>query len=391
MELNQKNLIKLVLALFAVVLFYLLMNHLGVIWRVFLYLFDVAFPIILGCCIAFLLNIPMRAYERQLGKLEKKRCGKFFQRHKRGIALVLTLLSVVGVLAFMLGILVPQLAVTVAGMPDTFRGFWNRVVAWANENEWLHTNIVSKLKLEKIDWKQVWESVNSFVFSGAGTVLSASISFATSLVSGVVDFFLAICFAVYILFQKDRLGVQMKKILYAFLRKDRAERVLQLSVMVEETFSNFFAVQCLEALILGCMFFVSMTLLRFPYALPISLLIAVTALIPICGAFIGCVIGVFLIVMVDPMRAVWFVVLFLALQQIEGNFIYPRVVGSSVGLPALWVLAAITIGGSLLGIVGMLIFVPLFSVLYVLLRETVVRRLKRKQIRVTDDGRVKCR
>lgn len=391
MELNQKNLIKLVLALFAVILFYLLMNHLGIIWRVFLYLFDVVFPIILGCCIAFLLNIPMRAYERQLGKLERKRHGKFFHRHKRGLALLLTLLSVAGVLAFMLGILIPQLAATVAELPTTFLGFWNRLVKWANENEWIRTNIVSKLQLEKIDWNQVWESVRSFVFSGAGTVLSASISFATSLFSGIVDFFLAICFAVYILFQKDTLGVQMKKILYAFLKKERAERVLQLSVMIEETFSNFFTVQCLEALILGCMFFVSMTLLRFPYALPISLLIAVTALIPICGAFIGCFIGVFLIVMVDPVRAVWFVVLFLALQQIEGNFIYPRVVGSSVGLPALWVLAAITVGGSLLGIVGMLIFVPLFSVLYVLLRETVARRLRAKHIRVLDNGRVKWR
>ncbi len=389
MELNHKNITRLVLGLSAVVLFYLLLNHLGTIWRVFLYLFDVVFPIILGCCLAFLLNIPVRAFERKIDKLGNKRAGKFFRRHKRGLALFLTVLSVAGILAFLLGILIPQLAKTVSGLPETFVGFWNRVVAWANENEWVRENIVSKLELDKINWKQIWDSVHSFVFSGAGTVLSASISFASSVFSGIVDFVLAVCFAVYILFQKERLGVQMKKLLFAFLRRDRAEAVLRLSSMVEETFSNFFTVQCVEALILGCMFFVCMTIFGFPYALPVSLLIAVTALIPICGAFIGCAIGVFLIVMVEPIRAVWFVVMFLVLQQIEGNFIYPRVVGSSVGLPALWVLAAITIGGSLLGIVGMLIFVPLFSVLYVLLRETVVRRLQKKQIRVLEDGRIK--
>lgn len=389
MELNQKNITKLVGVLFAVILFYLLASHLDFLWKLLCYIFDVLFPIILGCAIAFILNIPMRGYENLIGKLERKKRARLFTKHKRGIAFLLTLLSVVGVLAFMLTILIPQLVTTAVSIPASFLDFWNRMIDWANNNKWIRENVISKFDLESINWKGLWDSVHSFVFSGAGTVLSLSLNFATSLFSGIVDAVLAFCFAVYILFQKDSLVIQMKKLLYAFLRTDRADKFLRFCGMVSETFSNFFSAQCVEAVILGCMFFISMLIFRFPYALAISLLIAVTALVPICGAFIGCAIAVFLIVMVDPMKAVWFVVLFLLLQQIEENFVYPRVVGSSVGLPALWVLAAITIGGSLMGVVGMLIFVPIFSVIYVLLRETVAKKLHEKRIRVLHNGTVK--
>ena len=180
--------------------------------------------------------------------------------------------------------------------------------------------------------------------------------------------------------QKERLSVQARKILYAYFPQKRVEKVLSICSLTYDTFSHFLTGQCTEAVILGAMFFVVMGILRLPYALLVGILIAFTALIPIFGAFIGCIVGAFLIFMVNPAQALVFVVVFFILQQIEGNFIYPHVVGNSVGLPSIWVLAAVTVGGSMMGIVGMLIFIPAGSVIYALFRENVYQRLQRKKI-----------
>ena len=179
-------------------------------------------------------------------------------------------------------------------------------------------------------------------------------------------------------------GVQARMLLRALLPQKHADRVLYIFSLSYRTFTNFITGQCLEAMILGTMFFVVMSILRFPYALLVGILVAVTALIPIFGAFIGCAIGAFLILVVNPMQALAFVALFLVLQQVEGNLIYPHVVGNSVGLPSIWVLVAVTVGGNLMGLVGMLIFIPLVSVLYTLLREWVYRRLREKKLREED-------
>ena len=174
----------------------------------------------------------------------------------------------------------------------------------------------------------------------------------------------------------------MKKLIFAYLKEKHANRFLQICALTYRTFSNFLTGQCLEAVILGMMFFVSMTILRFPFAVLVGVLIAFTALIPIFGAFIGCVVGVFLILTVSPSQAAAFIVLFIVLQQIEGNLIYPKVVGGSIGLPAIWVLVAVTLGGSLFGIVGMLVFIPIVSVVYTLLKEDVNKRLIEKDITI---------
>lgn len=213
-------------------------------------------------------------------------------------------------------------------------------------------------------------------------MLDSTMSAARNIVSGVTTFAIAFVFACYILLQKERLYVQVKKILYAYIPEKRVQKILSVCSLTYKTFSSFLAGQCLEALILGMMFLVVMTIIRLPYALLIGVLIAFTALIPIFGAFIGCVVGAFLILMVDPMKAVLFVIVFLILQQIEGNLIYPKVVGNSVGLPSIWVLAAVSIGGSLMGVVGMLVFIPMVSVLYALLRESVLERLDKKGIKI---------
>ncbi len=193
-------------------------------------------------------------------------------------------------------------------------------------------------------------------------------------INGVMTFFIGFVFAIYILIQKETLGRQCIKVMNAFFPKKVVDKIYNVCSLSHKTFSKFITGQCLEALILGMMFFVSMTIFRLPYALLVGVLIAFTALIPMIGAFIGCAVGAFLILMVNPMQAVFFIILFLVLQQIEGNLIYPHVVGNSVGLPSMWVLFAVTVGGKLMGIVGMLVFIPLMSVLYTLFRELVNKR-----------------
>ncbi len=389
MELDKKNMLKIGGLIAFAILFYLLMSKLGIVWDFVRTVFEIFFPIILGACIAFIINIPMRSFEKRFARLGENGIGGFFRRHRRSFSLVLALVSIVAVLTLVLCIIIPQIGVTLSELPETFSKFWDRIVDWANATPWVKQHVLPYMDLSKIDWKAIWESANDFIFSGAETVLSASVNFATSLFSAVVDAVLALFFAVYILLEKDKLLLQAKKVLYAFCKKDWVGRFLGLMKMTSETFSNFFTVQCLEACILGLLFFIAMTVLRFPYALVVSVLIAITALIPVCGAFIGCFIGAFLIIMVNPMQAVWFVIMFLILQQLENNLIYPRVVGSSVGLPAIWVLAAITVGGSMLGVAGMLIFVPLFSVLHCLLRTAVAKRLHMRHIYIDANGTVR--
>ena len=231
------------------------------------------------------------------------------------------------------------------------------------------------------DWDKIMETGIGFLGSGAGTVLDSTITAAKSIVSSLATFFIAFVFAIYILLQKEKLGVQARKVLFAFVRKGRAEAALEVLSLTYSTFSHFLTGQCVEAVILGGMFVAAMSVLRLPYALLVGIVIAFTALIPIFGAFIGCAVGAFLIFMVDPVKALIFVVLFLVLQQIEGNFIYPHVVGNSVGLPSIWVLAAVSLGGNLMGIVGMLIFIPIVSVVYALFREVVYLKLKQRGIK----------
>ena len=203
---------------------------------------------------------------------------------------------------------------------------------------------------------------------------------ATSLFSGLVNFCLGFIFAIYVLMQKEKLGRQTKKVLYAYLPEKYADKAVSIGSLAYKTFSNFLSGQCLEACILGMLMFIALSIFRFPYALMISVLTAFTALIPIFGAIIGCVVGAFCIFIVNPMQALWFIILFQVVQQLEGNLIYPHVVGNSVNLPSMWVLVAVTVGGSLMGVAGMLLFIPLCSVLYAVFRETVGRRLKTRKV-----------
>ena len=220
----------------------------------------------------------------------------------------------------------------------------------------------------------------NFLSIGTKGIINGGIGAISGFFSGITNFFIGFVFSVYVLFQKEKLASQCKKLMYVCMPESRADKIIEVLRLTNTTFSNFLSGQCLEACILGTMFVITLSILRMPYALLIGIIIAVSALIPIVGAFIGCIVGVILIMMTSPLKALIFVGVFLILQQIEGNLIYPHVVGSSVGLPGIWVLVAVTIGGNLFGIMGMLTFIPISSVCYALLRTYVNRKVEEKEI-----------
>ena len=343
-------------------------------------IWDIIFPFVLGGAIAFLTNVPMSFLEKKIFENVKKK-NKIVRKLKRPISLILTIVLVVGVIALVMFGVIPQLTRTMGTLVTSINDFIPQMQSWIGE--FFHNNqeIMNLVDQIEFDPDQAIKWGISLLGNGAGNMMNTTMSAVGSIVSGVATFFIAFSFACYILFQKENLHIQIRKVFFAFLPRQKADTFLKVCSLTYRTFANFLAGQCLEAVILGSMFVVTLSILRMPYALLIGILIAFTALIPIFGAFIGCAVGSFLIFMVNPQQAILFVIVFLVLQQIEGNLIYPHVVGESVGLPSIWVLAAVTIGGNLMGIVGMLVFIPLLSVLYTIFREFVYLRLKKKHIK----------
>ena len=343
-------------------------------------IWDIIFPFVLGGAIAFLTNVPMSFLEKKIFEKIKKK-NKIVRKLERPISLILTIVLVVGVIALVMFGVIPQLTRTTGTLVTSINDFIPQMQSWIGE--FFHNNqeIMNLVDQIEFDPDQAIKWGISLLGNGAGNMMNTTMSAVGSIVSGVATFFIAFSFACYILFQKEKLHVQIRKVFFAFLPRQKADDFLKVCSLTYRTFANFLAGQCLEAVILGSMFVVTLSILKMPYALLIGILIAFTALIPIFGAFIGCAVGSFLIFMVNPQQAILFVIVFLVLQQIEGNLIYPHVVGESVGLPSIWVLAAVTIGGNLMGIVGMLVFIPLLSVLYTIFREFVYLRLKKQNIK----------
>lgn len=378
MNLNKENMRKLrELILFTVIILIALWNYrllfewVGAAFRIIL-------PFLLGGGIAFILNIPMSFLEEKIFGNRHLKDKKIVKKLSRPVCLILTLAIVIGVVVLVMFVVIPELTRTVISLGRTIQTFIPEAQQFLEKLFTDNKEIQAWLSNLNLDVGRLTDTVMSFFQNSAGNVLNSTMSAIGSIVSGVTTFVIAFVFSCYVLLQKEKLNVQVKKVVYAFFPEKRAEWMFEVGSLASKAFSSFFTGQCVEALILGCMFFIVMSILNMPYTMLVSVLIAFTALIPIFGAFIGCFVGAFLILMVDPMQMVVFVVTFLILQQIEGNLIYPKVVGSSVGLPSIWVLAAVTIGGSLMGIVGMLIFIPIVSVVYTLFRASVYKHLKRK-------------
>ncbi|MDY3618048.1 AI-2E family transporter [Agathobaculum sp.] len=383
MNLNRDNMKKAMgLILFTVLLFVGLQNT-KLVGEALRYVLGLLAPFLIGGCLAFILNVPMRFFEKNLFTGTKATKNKKLLKMKRVCSIILTLIVVFGVVVIVLFMVLPELYNSITAIGTELAAARARVPEWLDQISTavpaFEKEILSlKESWLEIDWKEVGAMVVQFLQNGS--FLSDTFNFATSVLNGVTNALIGLVFAIYILMQKETLGRQFRRLFYSFFPERRVDRFLEICGLTSSSFNSFLSGQCLEAFILGMMFFVAMSIFKIPYALMIAVVIGVTALIPIFGAFIGCVVGAMLIFILSPMKALWFLVLFLVLQQVEGNFIYPRVVGSSVGLPSIWVLSAVTLGASVAGIIGMLFAIPVFSVLYTLLRETVRARVKERAI-----------
>ena len=379
MEWKKENLRGLLLVICGGIAFYSLLQNLPAVAMAVGWVLGILGPLLLGGAMAFILNVPMRAIERRLFPVRPGKQGK----GRRPMALLITLLAVIGVLVLASSVIGPGIAEAVrslaAQVPAAAERLWAQISRLEQYLPMLES-LLADWNME--DWKNITQKAAQLLQFWGGGILSSGSMVIGGVVSGVSTFVIALIFSFYILLQKEKLGRQGRQVLYALLPERRADRTLEILRLSSRTFSSFLSGQCLEACILGTLFVVSMTIFRMPYALLVGVLISLTALIPIVGAFIGCGVGALLIAIADPWKALGFIVLFLVLQQVEGNLIYPHVVGSSVGLPSIWVLAAVTLGGSLMGILGMLVFIPLCSVLYALFRDYVKTRLSQRHVPV---------
>lgn len=334
-------------------------------------------PFVLGAGIAFIFNVPMRAIENQLEGMKKPGI-------RRGLSIILTLLCLVLVIMFVFELLVPQLRLTVVSLSEKIPMFIDRTAqnlrVLVAENPELGTWIQETFKLQSLDWSNIVTNILSWVGNQISSLMGGAVNVIGSVTTGIVNTVISIVFALYCLGRKEILARQFRRVLYSILPEKTTDEIIRIMRLTNVTFSSFISGQCLEAIILGCLFAVAMAILKMPYISLVSVIIAVTALIPVVGAFVGCIVGAFFILVNDPFQALTFIAMFLVLQQLENNLIYPRVVGTSIGLPGMWVLVAVTVGGGIMGVGGMLVMIPLTSVLYTLAREFTNRRLEERGI-----------
>ena len=385
-ELNKENMKKIRWLITFAVILYVGMQNLDVVLKYVNVLWGLLLPFAIGGALAFVLNVPMAFIERHLfGKAREKegKAGKAANRLARPVSLILWIVMVVLVVLVVVLVVAPELGRTLVSVVKKVEEDIPLLQKWLTDTFQSDSEIVKWASTIEIDPQKSIDSIISVLKNGADNLVSSTITVTMGLVSMAVNFAIGFVFACYVLLQKERLGKQVLKAAYAILPVKLVEYLGHVCTLASKVFASFITGQCIEAVILGSMFFVSMTIGRFPYAMLIGVLISFTALIPMFGGIIGCWVGFFLILMVSPLKAFAFLALFVILQQIEGNLIYPHVVGNSVGLPAIWVLVAVTLGGNLMGILGMLIFIPLVSVLYTLFREWVYERLDKKKVKIS--------
>ncbi len=336
-------------------------------------LLGAAEPLILGCVVAYLLNIPMSFYEKHLFPNAKSRTAAGCRRVVCMLAAVFTL---AGIIAAVIGLVLPELAASIRLLISWVPDVINQAVAFVEDSDSLAEIIPQEYlqKLESINWDEWFSKVIQFLPAGISGAVGTAVGAISSVVSSVVSFLCSVIFALYLLLSKDRLKDQTDRLMKLYLPAVWKDRIQSVCSVLNDCFHRYVVGQCTEAVILGCLCIGGMLIFRLPYATMIGTLVGFTALIPIAGAYIGAIVGTFMIFTVSPLKAVFFAVFLVILQQLEGNLIYPRVVGTSIGLPGMWVLAAVTVGGGLMGIPGMLVGVPLAAALYRLLRDDVHRR-----------------
>lgn len=364
MELDKQKLKQISKIVLSAVVLYCVLQNLNSVFKIINEAFSILFPFILGAIIAFILNLPMGFYERILFKPKKVK-GKIVQsKFKRPVSAILSIVTITIILTIIISLVIPELINTVKllieNIPSYIDATEDFFTGLADEYPYL-SDLAQNIKIDE-------EKLQNNLINLTGNVMTFSINTVKGLFSSIIKVFISLVFAIYILANKNNLKTQAKKLAYAYLQKEKADKLLKISNLSEKTFKSFISGQVIEASILGLLCAIGMTIFKIPYAVTIGVLIAFTALIPIVGAFVGGFIGALLIVTVAPTKAIIFIIFLIILQQLEGNLIYPKVVGKSIGLPGMWVLLAITVGGSLLGVLGMLVAVPTMAVIYTLLK-----------------------
>lgn len=376
-ELNNKFKENLLLGTYLMLLYFILLNIKN-IFAMFDGVLSILNPFILAFCMAFVLNLPMKFFENKIFNFLDKNKSDFVKNLKRPLSILSTFITVIGLIValglFIIPELINSLATLMDAVPGYIKSFETLINQYVSSTELLQ-NIYNTLMTT---WQDLLRIATTFLTTSLTGILSTTVT----ITSGVINFILSVILTIYMLSSKEKLVLNFKKLLFAFSKKEIANKIVDISKLSNYTFSKFITGQCIEAVILGVLCFIGMTILSMPYALLISVLIGVTALIPIFGAFIGAIPAVFLILIIDPIKAIWFVVFLLCLQQFEGNVIYPKVVGNSVGLSAIWVMLAMIVGGSTLGLVGMLIGIPTFSVIYQLIKEVTYKKLNEKKVKL---------
>ncbi|MBQ6849782.1 MAG: AI-2E family transporter [Oscillospiraceae bacterium] len=371
MKLDYKEKQILKVALIAIT-FYFTLLRIDAVMAFGRFLFSLAKPFLIGGAIAFVLNLPMRKIESMLEKAKVK-------KGLRSLAFILTIVVVLAVIGAFLLIVVPQLAQAVETLIIRLQLLFVQIPEFLTENAGHLTLIEEYINSLAIDWQTLGDNLINLLKNFAKGFVGSSTGFVSGLVSGFTTFLFSLIFAIYILLGKEKIGEGLKELITAVLPQKICKKIFHVLAVTNKSFSSFLTGQCLEAVILGAMFVVAMSLAGMPYAFLVGIIISVTALIPVFGAFIGCGVGVVLIALENPVQALWFVLMFLVIQQIEGNLIYPRVVGSSIGLPSILVFMSVIVGSSVMGVMGMLLFIPLVSVLYTLTREFVISKKYRMQ------------
>ena len=371
LEKNKKTIMFLIL--YTVILIFALIN-IKYIFEFITYILKILSPFIIGCFIAFILNVLLNIIENKLFKKLNKKNSKIWQKIKRPTSLILSLLIVIGVIAVVFVLIIPELG-------NTITIFTNNIDNYKNES----LNFLNKFGINDSQIKDFFENLSlikddllTYLSQNKESIISGTIGVASTILGTITNITLGIVFALYLLVKKEDLQRQIKEINKIYFKKKKRKKIEEVSHLSFVTFSNFITGQVTEAFIIGILCFIGMLILRIPYSGAISALVGFTALIPVFGAFIGTIIGAFLILMVSPIKALIFVIFIIILQQIEGNLIYPKVVGKSVGLPGIWVMVAVTVGASISGILGMLISVPLCSVIYSLIKSNVKEKNKSK-------------
>ena len=369
LELNNKTIKRVMLLIAFATLLYWGLNNLSLLGGVLKSIGSLLSPLLIAICIAFVLNLLLKALERLWDRALTRWSSPWRDKLKRGVCLTLTMVLFLGIIFAIIFILIPRLeeagSTLVANIPTyvaQVQTWWENLSGFAEE----HGVMLPELALNA---DQVKDTITGFLQEKGDSVVNTTLNITTSIVGALVNLLLALVFSVYLLAQKETLITQAKRLLQRILPKKAADRLMHLLSLTNNAFSSFVSGQVTEAVILGTLCCLGMLILRLPYALPVSVIIAALSLIPIFGAWIGAATGAFLIVFQSPIKALWFLIFLLILQQVEGNLIYPRVVGKSVGLPGLWVLAAVTIGGGAFGVLGMLLGVPVCAVIYTLMQD----------------------